>query len=258
MMSDRPVAPVPPVPTLCALPPIPAQIIRFALASLALAALSLPLMAQSPTTEQVFERFVEEFGASVYPYARRGAQPLGITGFEVYAEISGRDFDQQAFSAVVDGLDDPLVPVRVGVRKGLFGGIDIGASYAEVIDLDYSAWAFDVQKALLEPGAFRPGLGLRLAYTDGDLGNDLTFRQYGGELIVSKGFTVIAIFGGAGLVRSEGDLRNFGVIGSRLESSATTSVLFAGLRLNLLLPKFTLTVEKADQVQASLAVAFGW
>lgn len=218
-----------------------------------------------PGNEAALTELNRHFGTAVYPFARRGAQPLGITGFELYGEISlDQDLDDESYGELVADLPGgQLLPVRVGVRKGLLGGFDVGASYTKVLDLDYEALAFDVQKAIFKPTALRPGLGLRIAYSDGDSGEVYSLKQYGAELIASKGFTIVSIFGGAGVVRSEGDFR-FVTRGQvqatefALSTSATETVLFAGVRVNLLLPKLTFVVEKTDQLQGVFRIAVGW
>ena len=82
-------------------------------------------------------------------------------------------------------------------------------------------------------------------------------------MIASKGFTLISVFGGAGIVRSEGDYR-FVTNGQgqateiALSTTATETVLFAGVRLNLLLPKLTFAVEKTREFQGVFRIAIGW
>lgn len=214
-------------------------------------------------SEGALEELNEHFALAVYPFARRGAQPLGVLGLEVYAELAAdQDLDGQPYGSLVDSLPGGLLlPVRVGVRKGLPGGFDVGASFVQVLDLDFSAFSLDLQKALFKPGALKPGLALRLAYSDGDSGSVYSLEQYGAELIASKGFTLVSVFGGAGLVRSEGSF-GFGGAGPGSEVSLTTSstntVLFAGVRINLLLPKITFAVEKTKEFQGVVRIAFGW
>lgn len=215
-----------------------------------------------PGRDAALESLHEHFALAVYPYARRGAQPLGITGFEIYGELAAdEDFDSQPYSELTENLPgDLLMPVRVGVRKGLFFGLDVGVAVSQVLDLDYEAWSVDVQKAIVTPGALKPGIGLRLAYSEGDSGDVYTLEQIGAELIVSKGFTLLSIFGGVGVVRSEGSFR-FDQSGPVVRTEAfesTDTVMFAGVRLNLLLPKITFAVEKTQEVQGVVRIAFGW
>lgn len=238
----------------------PLGVLLFVIVGLAVS----PTRAQDfrPGSDAALASLHEHFALSVFPYARRGAQPLGLTGFEVYGELAAdEDFESEPYSELADDLaGDLLMPVRVGARKGLFFGIDVGLSFAQVLDLDYEAWAIDVQKAIVKPGALKPGLGLRVAYTEGDSGDVYSLEQIGAELIVSKGFTLVSIFGGVGVVRSEGTFRfaESGLVVRAEDVSSTDTVIFGGIRINLLLPKITVAVEKTQEIQGVLRIAFGW
>ena len=215
-----------------------------------------------PGSDAALESLHEHFASAVYPYARRGAQPLGITGFEIYGELAAdEDFDSQSYSQLTDDLPgDLLMPVRVGARKGLFFGLDVGVAFAQVLDLDYEAWSIDVQKAIVTPGALKPGVGLRVSYSEGDSGDVYSLEQMGAELILSKGFTLVSIFGGVGVIRSEGEFRfdEGGLVVRAEDFESTDTVLFAGVRINLLLPKITFAVEKTQEIQGVVRIAFGW
>ncbi len=217
-----------------------------------------------PGSPEQLGQLHEHFATAVYPYARHGAQPLGITGFEIFGEIAAdEDLKTQPYGMLVEGLPaDLLTALRVGVRKGLPAGIDVGASYTQVLDLGYEAYSFDVQKAIFKPTALKPGLGLRVAYSKGESGSIYSLEQIGAELIASKGFTAVSIFGGVGVVRSEGDFRfpSTDPLDSVLvvSPSSTDTVLFAGVRVNLLLPKITVAVEKTKELQGVVRIAFGW
>jgi len=81
------------------------------------------------------------------------------------------------------------------------------------------------------------------------------FRQYGAEILVSKGFTILTPYAGVGVFRSRGTFN--GIHSGTLHDTDTQGVAYAGVSLSLLLPKITLEVEKADVVQASLRVGIG-
>lgn len=234
------------------------------LALLLIQVVAQPARAQDfrPGSDAALGSLHEHFALAVYPYARRGAQPLGITGFEIYGELAAdEDFDSQPYSDLSDELPaDLLMPVRVGARKGLFFGLDVGVAFSQVLDLDYEAWSIDVQKALVTPGALKPGVGLRVAYSEGDSGDVYALEQIGAELILSKGFTLVSIFGGIGVVRSEGTFRfdEAGLVVRTEDFESTDTVLFAGVRVNLLLPKITFAVEKTQEIQGVVRIAFGW
>lgn len=209
---------------------------------------------------QDFEAFHDRFASSAYFWARHGAKPLGITGFEVWVDTSvdsgfgDEDFARTALDGDLPG--DVLAVARVGVRKGLPGGFDLGAAYGRALDGDVELLSGELSWAILEGGAVSPAVGLRLTGTQTLSAASYDLEQYGLEVLVSKGFPVVTPFGGAGLVRSESRLERFG--GGLLEEDSTETVWFAGVRLKLLLPSLTIEVEQGEQTQAAVRLGFGF
>jgi hypothetical protein len=155
--------------------------------------------------------------------------------------------------------DDPtggvLSIVRVGARKGLPAGIDIGVAYGRVLESDIELVSADLQWAILDGGALSPALSLRVTGTQTLDSEVYDLEQYGAEVLLSKGFAILTPFVGAGVVRSEGSLDNN--LGRTLEDTDTQGVFYAGVTLNLLIPKITVSVEKAEVIQGAVRVAFG-
>jgi hypothetical protein len=81
-------------------------------------------------------------------------------------------------------------------------------------------------------------------------------NQYGADVLLSKGFTVLTPYVGAGLIRSKGRL-NRGLLPA-FDDTETHGVAFAGITLNLLLPKINFEVEKGEALQAAVRVGFGF
>lgn len=222
----------------------------------------LPSMAaevRPDAPEADFREFNRRFALAAYHYPRHGAAPLGLVGFDVYADVAvDRDFGDEEF--VRNVLDDDLTGdmlgvVRVGARKGLPAGIDIGLAYGRALETDIELVSADLQWAILEGGVLEPALSLRVTGTR-TMGSEVyDLDQYGAELLFSKGFTVLTPYIGAGVVHSAGSLDSS--LGGTFEDSATRGVLYGGITLNLLLPKITVEIEKADVVQGAVRVAFG-
>ena len=207
-----------------------------------------------------FQAFNRRFSSGAYFYPRHGAAPLGLIGFEIYADATyDGDFDDEPFVATaVDGdfTGGFLSVARVGARKGLPGGIDLGLSYGQALGGNVKLVSAEVQYALIKGGVLSPALTVRVtgSRTTGSEVYDLD--QYGAELLLSKGFTVVTPYIGAGVVRSEGTLDSS--LGTRFEDSETRGVLYGGVTLNLLLPKITVEIEKAEVVQGAVRVGFGF
>jgi hypothetical protein len=212
----------------------------------------------APAPPQDFTAFHRRFSSDLYPYPRHGASPLGLVGFEIYADATyDKSFDGEPFfKTVVDGnLPSGILSVgRVGVRKGLPGGLDIGVSYGEALGSQVKLVSAEVEYALIRGGLLEPALGLRVTGTRTVSSGAYDLRQYGAELLLSKGFTVLTPYVGVGLTYSRGRLGH-GVL--ELTDNATRAVAYAGLRLNLLLPKIVVEVEKGEVVQGAVRIGFG-
>ena len=212
----------------------------------------------APAPPADFTAFNRRFSSDLYAYPRHGAAPLGLLGFEVYADATyDSSFDSQPFfKTVVDGnLPGGVLSVaRVGVRKGLPGGIDLGVSYGEALGSQVKLVSAEVQYALIHGGLLEPALSLRATGTRTLGSGDYSLDQFGAEILLSKGFAVLTPYIGAGLTSSRGRL---GRGSAERTDTATRAVAYAGLRLNLLLPKIVVEVEKGEVVQGAVRIGFG-
>jgi hypothetical protein len=207
-----------------------------------------------------FQAFNRRFSSDAYFYPRHRAAPLGLIGFEVYADATyDRTFDDEPFvGTAIDGdLTGGFLSVaRVGARKGLPGGIDLGLSYGKALGGDVKLVSAEIQYALIKGGLLSPALAVRVTGTRTTGSDVYDLDQYGAELLLSKGFTVLTPYIGAGVVRSKGTLDS--TLGSSFEDTETRGVLYGGVTLNLLLPKITVEIEKAEDVQGAVRVGFGF
>ncbi|HEV7786162.1 MAG TPA: hypothetical protein VGQ28_12540 [Thermoanaerobaculia bacterium] len=207
-----------------------------------------------------FEAFHRRFGSDAYFYPRHSAAPLGLIGFEVYADATYEDkFDDQSFNqTAVDGsyTGGFLSVARVGARKGLPGGVDVGLAYGKTLNGDVKLISAELQYAILHGGLLEPALSVRVTGTRTVNATAYELNQYGADVLLSKGFTVLTPYLGAGLIRSRGRLDR-GLLGT-FEDTETHAVAFAGVTLNLLLPKINFEVEKGEALQAAVRVGFGF
>jgi len=205
-----------------------------------------------------FHAFHRRFSSDAYHFPGHGASPLGLIGFDVYAQVSAdRGFDDDAEARNVihgDPTGGGLFIGRVGARKGLPGGVDLGVAYEQALGGDVKLASADVQWAFLHGGLLSPAVALRLTGTETLQAHSYDLRQYGAELLVSKGFTILTPYAGAGIVRSRG---KFNGVHQTHEDTVTQGIAYAGITLNLLLPKISVEVEKGDAVQASVRVGLG-
>jgi hypothetical protein len=207
-----------------------------------------------------FHAFSERFSSDAYFYPRHDASPLGIVGFEAYADATyDKTFDDQSFNqtAVKGSYTGGFLSIaRVGVRKGLPGGFDIGVSYGEALGGDIKLISAELQYAIANGGLVSPALAVRVTGTRTINAKAYDLDQYGAELLLSKGFAILTPYIGAGVVYSKGTLDT--PLGGRLSDSTTQAVLYAGVTLNLLLPKIHFEIEKGKTVQAAVRIGIGF
>jgi hypothetical protein len=211
-------------------------------------------------TSADFHAFSERFSSDAYFYPRHDASPLGIVGFEAYADATyDKSFDDQSFNktAVNGSYAGGFLSIgRVGVRKGLPGGFDIGASYGEALGGDIKLLSAELQYAISNGGLVSPALSVRVTGTRTINAKAYALDQYGAELLLSKGFVVVTPYVGAGIVTSKGTLDS--PLGDSRSDTNTRAVLYAGVTLNLLIPKIHFEVEKGETVQAAVRVGIGF
>ncbi|HUP42130.1 MAG TPA: hypothetical protein VM599_02850 [Thermoanaerobaculia bacterium] len=221
-------------------------------------AVGLPAAAWEPdpaAPAAALEAFHRHFSAAAYPYPRHSAKPLGVIGFDIWADAAvAPDFEDEVRPALTDGVPGGLLTIyRVGGRKGLPWGIDLGASYGRVLDSDLELLNAEVSWAILEGGAVTPALGLRFTGGRGS-GDAYELEQYGAEVLLSKGFAVLTPYAGAGWSFSES---TFERPGGDLTFDSSRGFLYGGVILNLLIPKITVEVEQGETLQGAVRVAFG-
>lgn len=246
--------------------PTPATLVLAALACLAAAVPASAADVSGTATREEFVAFHERFSGAAHLFPRHGAKPLGWTGFELWADVAADvsfDDDELAAAALDDDLPaDTLAFGRVGARKGLPGGFDLGIAYGRMLDGDVELLSGELGWALVRGGAVLPALGLRASATRSE-GSAYELDQYGLEAVLSKGFAVVTPFVSAGVVRSEGSLGRdpAGVLPGEpetFEAETTRAVFSAGLSVRLLLPKLTFSLEKAEEVTGAVRIVIGF
>jgi hypothetical protein len=206
-----------------------------------------------------FHDFHRRFSSDVYFYPRHSAAPLGLVGFEVYADTTYEgSFDNQSFNdtAVKGDYTGGFLSVgRVGIRKGLPWGIDLGLSYGKALGGDVELVSGEFQYAILHGGILAPALSVRITGTRTVDANAYRLDQYGAELLLSKGFPAVTPYVGVGFVRSEGRLDS-----NRRSLSETTThpVLFAGVTISVLVPKIHVELERGEVLQAAVRIGIGF
>jgi hypothetical protein len=210
-----------------------------------------------------FRSLSKEAGAALGYRNMAPAAPLGITGFDIGAEVSAINISKNSNywnAAYKDGgAPSYLYIPKIRARKGLPFGIDVGAMYSYVPDSNIKLYGAELSKSILDGSAATPAVGVRATYTRLAGVNDLALQTYGIDASVSKGFLFLTPYAGAGMLwinsEAKGNLKTKSqTLGFDL-SSENISVprVFGGLKISPLpLLGITAEVEYAERPIYSL------
>ncbi len=225
----------------------------------------MPVVAQGGgvSAAEGFRLFHKSFAPAAFLPPRHPAEPLGWVGLEVWADASlassFEDIERPAEPLASEIPTDGLAIGRIGVRKGLPGKFNLGVSYGEIFDAGFDLAQADLSWSWLEGSTVTPAVAFRVSVAQSVGGNEFDFEQYAVDLSVSKGFANLTPYAGVALVRSESRLDRPAASGNPpFVEKSTDAVFFAGLRISLLLPKFTLAVEQGEEFQGVLRVSLGF
>jgi len=187
------------------------------------------------------------------------ARPLGVSGFELHVGgmwVRAKDSAEWWQNAVSEGSEllDGVDGYHVLARKGLPAGFDVGAQYGSVLGEDY--WSAEVRYALIDGGLAEPALGVRGAWSE-LAGGPVDLKVLTGQVMLSKGFTVLTPYAAAGVRWIDADARvETDPVSLRFESSNDTFVFNAGLHISL--PPFGLRFEARRGYQTALFFSAGF
>ena len=212
----------------------------------ALAAFALPAAAGDFTnlgalSQQEFRLLSEDLGAAFSYKGVTPAKRLGPVGFDVGIEVTQTDVEHSALFAKAGAGDQSkiLVP-KLHVNVGLFGGVDLGAFIGGSSDLDASVFGMDGRFALMEDTITTPAIALRLSGTRTN-GMEVRVGTVAADLMISKTFTAITPYAGAGLARISAKPNATTALA---EETFNRSRIFGGVNLNLAIANFAIEAEK--------------
>lgn len=211
-----------------------------------------------------FKSLSKEAGAALGYRNMAPAEPLGIVGFDIGAELSAVGIDKNSSywnSAFRSDAPSYLVIPKIRVRKGLPFGIDIGGMFSYVPDSNIKLYGAELSKSILDGTAATPALGVRATYTKLSGVSDLSLQTYGVDASVSKGFLFITPYAGAGLLRINSEAKgNLKALVPALESESTTVPrFFAGIKITPFpLLGITAEAEYAERPIYSLKAAISF
>ena len=200
-----------------------------------------------------FRRLSQDLGAAAAYKGVTPATPLGLTGFDIGAEVTTTRMENSSlFAAAGAGRPSELVIPKVHVHKGLWGGFDIGAFAGGASKVDATLYGAELRYAVLDDGIATPAIGLRLSGSRVAGTGDLRLATAAVDAVISKRFTLVTPYAGAGVVRVHSSARGTPLAEERFNESR----VFAGLNLNLIAANFAFEVEKLGE-NTSLSAKVG-
>jgi hypothetical protein len=178
-----------------------------------------------------FHDLAKDLGAAMSYKGVTPATPLGVVGFDVGIEVTDTKLENPAaFSRAGAGSPSHLVMPKLHVYKGLFGGLDIGAFVAGASQVNATLFGADLRYALLDDTLAAPAVALRLSGTKASGLGDLSLSTAALDLMVSKKFTALTPYLGAGTVRVQAKARGTELAKERFNAGR----VFGGLNVNLI------------------------
>lgn len=151
--------------------------------------------------QAAFEGVVTDISAALNYKALGPAEATGLLGFGVGAFVSYVPVQNEQAWRTLTGSDvDAVAMAGISAHKGLPFGIDIGAFYTAVPGTDAKAYGAELRYAILEGGIAEPALAVRGAYTATAGIDDFDYDSYSADVSLSKGFTFVTPYIGAGYV----------------------------------------------------------
>ena len=153
-------------------------------------------------TQDEFRAISHDLGAA---FAYKGVTPataLGPLGFDVGIEVTQTKMEHSSLFALAgSGGESSLFIPKLHLHKGLFGGLDFGVFVAGAPEIDARLYGADLRYTLVDDGITVPAIGVRVSGTRATGLGDLKVSTAAIDLMVSKKFTLLTPYAGAGMVR---------------------------------------------------------
>lgn len=205
--------------------------------------------------QQDFRALSEDMAAALSYKAIVPTEPLGITGFDVGVEVTATELQHpDSWDRASSGSTPATVYIpKLHLHKGLPGGFDVGAFYANAAGSNIDLWGAEVRYAIIQGGTAMPALGLRGTYSRLSGVEQLDFTTRGVELGVSKGFAFVTPYAGVGRVWVDSEPR---VATLEAENFSETKY-YAGFNFNFVLGDLALEGDRTgDATSYSAKLGF--
>jgi len=201
-----------------------------------------------------FRDLSRDLGAAFSYKGVTPATPLGTLGFDVGVEVTETRMEHSRLFALAGAGDTSRVVIpKLHLHKGLPLGFDVSAFVAGATDIDARLFGAGVRWTLADDGWVFPAVGVRASATRATGTGDLRVATAAVDLMVSKKFTALTPYLGAGTVRTQASVANSVLREERINESR----VFAGVNLNLLAANLAFEAEKMGD-NLSLSAKLGW
>jgi hypothetical protein len=221
--------------------------ILFSISSITFAA-GNDIVLPSGYLQSQFKDLSETLGLLISYKPLAPAEPLGILGFDIGAEVTAVDVDQDE-TFLKNAISDQNPPSyfvfpKLHAQKGLPFGIDVGVVYAKIQGSNIGLIGGELKWAILKGTVATPALALRGSYTTLLGIGSLDLSTYGVDASISKGFAFLTPYVGVGQVWIQSEANVPGLNLSDENLSRTKG--FAGLKLKLLLLSLVAEAEFSE------------
>jgi hypothetical protein len=208
-------------------------------------------------TQAEFRAFSEDLSAVASFKPMIPSESMGLTGFDIGAAVSGTRLENKAvWEKAAAGASVPsTLPVpMLRVHKGLPWNIDVGASLAKVPSTDITIVGGELRWAVLPGSTVLPAVALRASASALSGVDQLSFRSYGFDVSISKGFAFLTPYAGVGIVRSTSKPDAAALLANE---SFSQGKVFAGLNVNFGLANLLIETDKTgDATSYGVKVGF--
>jgi hypothetical protein len=204
-------------------------------------------------SQSEFNLFARDLLSAASYKAIAPAEALGITGFDIGAELTVTQLGSEALWKKAGADVSQLAMPKLHIHKGLPFNIDVGAMITRVPNTNIQLMGAEIRYAFIEGGVTTPAIAIRAAATKLSGVDQLDFSSQSLELTASKGIAMFTPYVGVGKVwgTSTPNVLNLKKV------TDSQNKLFAGLNANFGLMNIAGEVDKTGDNQ-SVSVKLGW
>jgi hypothetical protein len=236
-------------------------------AHLAAFLITLPIAAQDiafnpAITQAEFSKFSRVIAQGIFATPVAPARSSGLLSFDIGIAATALEVDktagywQHSVPAGSDFVHGSYAAVpRLVATKGL-GAMTISASYAKFSNSGVKTYGGAIDLPIIRGTVATPEIAVRGSYATLTGVNALSLKTYGLEAFISKGFGPLMPYAAYGRMRTDSRGTITPTISLRDRGDDTRWTL--GLRLNLLLPKFSIEATQAVQRSYAAKISVGF